>query len=317
MLRVILFLFAFTVLCFPAAAQEHDGELILKSYLHTFPEKITMVEKVPAAASATAGGEWIIRLGHDVVFHWAGGRLLPPSLLGEKNSWAPHDFTAYPAYIPSPAEYTREDTERIRRESSAEARLARDNRHYGFFMALYGGAAEREVEDILTRIRFLGRQLRVNSAIAPALGRIDANINRLAAADNSLKTFLDSIGSVECFAWREISSKRQMSYHSWGMALDILPKDQRGKAIYWLWEQSRNDAWMMIPPGQRWQPHPALVSAFENEGFIWGGKWELYDNMHFEFRPELHEMNRLLAAQKSSPVKSSGSQDLHHLAPSF
>ncbi|NUM57423.1 MAG: M15 family metallopeptidase, partial [Bdellovibrionaceae bacterium] len=26
---------------------------------------------------------------------------------------------------------------------------------------------------------------------------------------------------------------------------------------------------------------------FESEGFIWGGKWNHYDTMHFEYRPEL------------------------------
>jgi len=293
---------------FPAAAQEIDGELVLRSYLHTFPEKAAMVDN--------SGGDWFIKLGNDV-YYWAGGRLLPPSLLGEKDSWAPHDFSAYPAEIPTPAEYSREDIERIRRESSAEARLAQDNRHYGFFMALYGAATEREAEGLLKGIRFLGRQIRVNNAIAASLERIDSNINRLAAADSALKNFLDSIGSAQCYAWREIRLKRQMSYHSWGMALDILPKVQGSRAIYWLWEQNRNDAWMMIPAEQRWQPHQAFIRAFENEGFVWGGKWELYDNMHFEFRPELHEMNRLLAAQNSPApgARAAVGQDLHHLAP--
>ncbi|MDR3191497.1 MAG: M15 family metallopeptidase, partial [Treponema sp.] len=49
--------------------------------------------------------------------------------------------------------------------------------------------------------------------------------------------------------------------------------------------------------------------AFENEGFIWGGKWGLYDNMHFEYRPELHEINRLLAARRG-PSLAGGAEDL-------
>lgn len=27
--------------------------------------------------------------------------------------------------------------------------------------------------------------------------------------------------------------------------------------------------------------------AFESEGFIWGGYWAIWDNMHFEYHPEL------------------------------
>ena len=42
-------------------------------------------------------------------------------------------------------------------------------------------------------------------------------------------------------------------------------------------------------------PPEAVVEAFESEGFAWGGKWELYDPMHFEYRPELFEMNKVLA----------------------
>jgi hypothetical protein len=30
-----------------------------------------------------------------------------------------------------------------------------------------------------------------------------------------------------------------------------------------------------------------LYANIEEEGFIWGGKWPMYDTMHFEYRPEL------------------------------
>jgi len=30
-----------------------------------------------------------------------------------------------------------------------------------------------------------------------------------------------------------------------------------------------------------------IVGIFEKYGFIWGGKWLFYDNMHFEYRPEI------------------------------
>jgi hypothetical protein len=35
-------------------------------------------------------------------------------------------------------------------------------------------------------------------------------------------------------------------------------------------------------------PQP-VVDAFEGEGFYWGGKWLFFDNMQFEYRPELFE----------------------------
>jgi hypothetical protein len=31
----------------------------------------------------------------------------------------------------------------------------------------------------------------------------------------------------------------------------------------------------------------SVVQIFEDNGFIWGGKWHHFDTVHFEFRPEL------------------------------
>jgi hypothetical protein len=87
-----------------------------------------------------------------------------------------------------------------------------------------------------------------------------------------------------------------MSYHSWGLAVDIQPKSSGGKIIYWEWERERNPDWMLVPLVRRWSPHETVIKAFEKEGFIWGGKWSFYDTMHFEYRPELHEATKVFAA---------------------
>ena len=44
---------------------------------------------------------------------------------------------------------------------------------------------------------------------------------------------------------------------------------------------------MLIPLSQRWMPPKAVVDIFEQHGFVWGGKWVLWDTIHFEYRPEL------------------------------
>ncbi|MDO5484573.1 MAG: M15 family metallopeptidase, partial [Desulfovibrionaceae bacterium] len=41
---------------------------------------------------------------------------------------------------------------------------------------------------------------------------------------------------------------------------------------------------------------PAIVTALEEQGFIWGGKWQRYDLAHFEYRPELIYKARILRA---------------------
>ena len=54
------------------------------------------------------------------------------------------------------------------------------------------------------------------------------------------------------------------------------------------------DGWMTLPLDKRWMPPLKVIQAFESEGFIWGGKWPVWDNMHFEYRPELIEYTRAM-----------------------
>ena len=46
---------------------------------------------------------------------------------------------------------------------------------------------------------------------------------------------------------------------------------------------------MLVPLKSRWMPPEAVIKIFESEGFIWGGYWIIFDNMHFEYHPELTE----------------------------
>jgi hypothetical protein len=73
-----------------------------------------------------------------------------------------------------------------------------------------------------------------------------------------------------------------------GLAIDLLPRRWQNKIIYWNWEKNKgNEDWMLIPLSERWMPPKRVIDIFEKEGFIWGGKWTVWDNMHFEYRPEL------------------------------
>jgi hypothetical protein len=173
---------------------------------------------------------------------------------------------------------------------------------------------------------FLGRTISVHRSITDALTRLNVQITALAREDAGIRAFVASLGSIDAYNWRQIRGQNGMSYHSWGLAVDILPR-QQNRPIYWLWEAVYNRNWMLVPPSGRWHPPEAFIHAFENEGFVWGGKWERYDTMHFEFRPELYELNRLLESrlpetrlleanrketEKKPPERTA---DLHHIAP--
>lgn len=98
------------------------------------------------------------------------------------------------------------------------------------------------------------------------------------AADPSLAPFLDD--DMYGWNWRYIKNTNRLSAHSFGVAIDVAAS----LVEYWEWDNDANGsyAWHNSMP-------QAIVDAFEAEWFIWGGRWNHYDTMHFEFRPELFD----------------------------
>jgi hypothetical protein len=305
------FLPLYLLVCLSLPAQEIGGELVLRAYHHAHPGRIGEVFR--------DDGDWAVQAGEEI-FYWAEGRLLPGALRGRWQDYRPHQFSPYPGEIPPPEGYTPAQLEFLRLQGGAEARSEGTDYHYGFLAALYGGMTRLEIERNLVRVPFLDREVIVHRDIGEALARLDRKIREIAAEDGETAAFIASVNSVGGYNWREIRGTGRMSYHSWGLAVDIQPRELNNRVIYWLWEYSHNDDWMLVPLRRRWQPPDRVIQAFEYEGFIWGGKWALYDNMHFEFRPEQHEVNRLLAAEtarvaESRTAKSPDAPDLHHLFP--
>jgi hypothetical protein len=293
-----------------------SGELVLKSYLYTYPDKVKEVR--------LHDGDWTIRVGEQL-FYWAEGRLLPPGLRGSWRSYQAHSFSYYPREIPPPENFSPAEVEAIRAGAGEELKDVEDYQR-AFQGALYGGITQREIERNLTRINFLGRMLTVHNLIAEPLKRVEAAINLASGEDRRVAAFVASIQSIGGYNWREIQGTQRRSYHSWGLAVDILSGAEgeaatgadRNKVIYWRWERARDENWMLIPLDRRWKPPEQVIRAFESEGFIWGGKWPLYDNMHFEFRPEIHEISRMLDLEEnggSRIIRSGSTRDLHHIFP--
>ncbi|MEK7661051.1 MAG: M15 family metallopeptidase, partial [Pseudomonadota bacterium] len=56
---------------------------------------------------------------------------------------------------------------------------------------------------------------------------------------------------------------------------------------YWRWQKDKSK-------GIRYNNRMPMeiVRIFENNGFIWGGRWYHYDTFHFEYRPEFREYER-------------------------
>lgn len=224
-------------------------------------------------------------------FYWANGSLLPASEFENRDQYWTLLYS-YAKELADPANFTEEQRERIKQFGSAESRKNGAGTPMFFFDALYDSGSRRLLEQHITRISFLGNRTNVHERMKEPLSRVEEKIFTLAKTDKEVKAFLDNLKSNDAYQWRIIDGTNRKSFHSLGIAIDILPKSQGGKQIFWSWAKDKYpDTWMLVPLKNRWMPPDAVIKIFEEEGFIWGGKWTIYDNMHFEYHPELIEFN--------------------------
>jgi D-alanyl-D-alanine carboxypeptidase len=157
------------------------------------------------------------------------------------------------------------------------------------------GRTETEIRGHGKSVSFLGHGVFVNTVSLEPLRAVEADLLAAAESDPSLERWISDLDVAYSFIDREISGSGSRSYHSWGLAVDLVPRSYRGKHVYWRWSRVFNrDAWHRIPLSRRWSPPQAVIEAFERHGFVWGGKWSHFDTIHFEFRPEIVEYNRMI-----------------------
>ena len=144
-------------------------------------------------------------------------------------------------------------------------------RCYPLLRALYG-ADRRAVEAGIVRVPF-GARVKVRLA-----GRAAAAFQRVAEAwaARPVPALSDFFSPIYGYYWRLIAKTGRLSPHAFGIAVDLNPD----KGPYWQWSTLRPHPLQKTFPAE-------IVGLFEENGFIWGGKWEHFDLMHFEYRPEL------------------------------
>ena len=225
--------------------------------------------------------------------YWADGKMLPADKLAERESYWPLLYP-YAKEVPDPAKFSEEDVRRLRNFSSAENRSRQAGTSPYFFNAVYDCATRQSTETHIKRVSFLGKYTNAHERIFPPLARVENKIRERAKTDTAVQRFIDELARVDSYNWREIGDRASRSFHSYGIALDVLPRGWGQKNIYWAWRRDIDpDGWMTLPLEKRWMPPAGVIEAFESEGFIWGGKWPIWDNMHFEYHPELiaHSLN--------------------------
>ena len=108
-----------------------------------------------------------------------------------------------------------------------------------------------------------------------ALQEAFKRVSDICAADTSVYGFVYPLGGT--YNYRHIAGTGRLSPHAFGIAIDLhsAPED------YWRWA-SRDKGQRRLDSYPR-----ELVRAFEDCGFVWGGKWAHFDILHFEYRPEI------------------------------
>ncbi|MBN1835213.1 MAG: M15 family metallopeptidase, partial [Spirochaetales bacterium] len=134
---------------------------------------------------------------------------------------------------------------------------------------------------------FLGYPVSVHKALVEPLAAVERSLQRLAQSNEETREFLEGLKGFAGYNWRAIAGTRSRSYHSYGIAIDLVPKSYGGLYAYWRWALPHERQWYSLPYEKRWMVPQPIVHAFEEQGFIWGGKWFFFDTMHFEYRPEL------------------------------
>ncbi len=235
--------------------------------------------------AAYRDGDSAVRV-EDTWYSWAGGRLLPAQLRGQWLSYSPYRFYRYSAELPPVPEVDPQTRARLR-EIVERNTASPPERHEGLLSDLYRAGTRGQTEAQITTVDFFGLPVRVHRLVSSPLTAVAADLERLRAADPLVRTFLQGLKGLAGYNWRPIDGTRSRSYHSYGIAVDLVPKSYGGRHVYWRWSMEHDEDWYAIPYARRWMVPEAVVRAFEARGFVWGGKWRFFDTIHFEYRPEL------------------------------
>ncbi|GHU38102.1 hypothetical protein FACS1894172_21640 [Spirochaetia bacterium] len=230
------------------------------------------------------------------LFYYAQGRLLPENLHEQAADYAAQSFYRYSAGLPVWQDFSPEQSARMR-QSSTQRTTTPLKRSPAFWDAVFRAHNRDESYSRLKSIKFLGWNVMVHYTILEELALVEERIQEIAKTDRAVTAWINNINSASAWNWRDIANTSSRSFHSYGTAIDILPKSLNGLATYWLWTAESTPEWWAVPYEKRFHPPEPVIHAFEQYGFIWGGKWALYDTMHFEYRPEIFLLNNIPLAE--------------------
>lgn len=287
----ILFSFYF---CFAddrdkASFLNRDEPKLLKLFIKSYPDVKFQSEFDKSVE------DWKIEIsanGKSETLYWAEAKFLPLKELKNKELYSSYLYK-YPKSIPDPKDFSEEDIQRIKSFSAKDNRTENKGTSPFLYNLIYDVETRISTESHISSHKFLNKKCNAHEFIHKKLDLVQKDIFKLAKSDTEVKKFLETLLSADSYAWRVISDSGNRSFHSMGLAIDVLPKGWGTKNLYWAWRRDIDkDNWMMLPLERRWMPPAKVIEIFEAHGFLWGGKWIIWDNMHFEYRPEVILYNK-------------------------
>ena len=261
----------------PAQTGSSRAEQVMNALAAAYPRQIERVE--------FRNDDWAVLL-RDKWYYYANGRILPENLRSNAADYSSQPFYNYQSELPPWIAPGPEETARYSNMTN-NRRTNPPKRSSHFFDDLWRAHNRDESYERIKTIRFLGKSTMVHYLILEELSLVEEHILAAAKKDPQVQTWINNLDTLEGWLWRNIAETQSRSYHSYGLAVDLIPRSWGGKETYWLWAANRRTDWWNISYNDRFHPPPAVIKAFETFGFIWGGKWLLFDTMHFEYRPEI------------------------------
>jgi hypothetical protein len=253
------------------------AEYMVKAFAFSYPDRITDVR--------FRDDDWAFQMD-DTWYYYAGGRFLPEAEHGNLDAWRPLQIYRYATSVTfAPAKL---DVSRRFRYSPAYSRgYSTAPVQYHFYEDLLQTGTREKAASQLQPINLFGYHVAVHHALVTPLANVEKSVLSLAETDEEAAAWIKSLWSVTCWNWRNIAGSERRSFHSYGIAVDLQMSARDGFETYWQWTAQKGIDWRTLPRDKLLSPPDSIVRIFEVNGFFWGGKWPLYDTMHFEYRPEL------------------------------
>jgi hypothetical protein len=173
-------------------------------------------------------------------------------------------------------------------------------RSYVLLTEVYG-SSRKAIESNLTKVKvgYNNYQFNRSNSAANSLQAVMKGVMPLSQTNQNVRKCLLPCSGT--FNYRIISGTSRLSPHAFGIAID-LASDKRD---YWKWASKEAGEKRLASYSSD------LVKIFENNGFVWGGKWSHFDILHYEYRPEIilkarffsNEINSKKTWYEGAPIK--------------